>query len=236
MGGFFLMSTLAKVQEYLRNNPGSRIPDATKAVGYKGPPVKIKGGNLTGGRKRIRLGLRQNTGDEKRQANLRLRTPQTKEEQNQRRRQNYKRSSLRKQGVPAVIDHRIPLDRLGETVEGKTPEEAKQRIEELEQVYGPLGDRPQNRVIRGAASNERKRQQEAEVQRRLGEMEQEQPSSEESRAKIQTLTGEQVRDLVGFNQNVQSAVSFGIKTAGGIIRFGQALGSAVAAMAGMEGR
>jgi hypothetical protein len=230
------MSTLAKVQEYLRNTPGSRIPDATKAVGYNGPPVKIKDGNLSGGRKRVRLGLRQNTGDEKRQANLRLRPPQTKEEQNQRRRQNYKRSSLRKQGVPAVIDHRIPLDRLGESVEGKSPEEAKQRIEELEQAYGPLGDRPQNRVIRGAASNERKRQQEAEVQRKLGEMEEAQPSSPESLAKSKTLSAQEVRDLVGFNQNIQSAVTFGLNVANGAVRFGQAVGSVVSALAATESR
>lgn len=236
MGGFLFMTTLAKVQEYLRNTPGSNIPQATKAVGYEGPPVKIKEGNLSGRRERVRLGLRQNTGDEKRQANLRLRQPQTKEEQNQRRRQNYKRSSLRKQGIPAVVDHRIPLDRLGETVEGKTPEEAKQRIEELEKSYGPLGDRPQNRVIRGAASNERKRQQETEIQRRLGEMEQSQPSSEESRSKIQTLTGQQVRDLVGFNQNVQSAVTFGIRGIGAAIRFGQTVGSVVTALSSMDGR
>ena len=228
------MSTLAKVQEYLRNTPGSRIPDAVKAVDYKGPPVKIKEGNLNEGREKIRLGLRQNTGDEKRQANLRLRKPQTKEEQNQRRRQNYKRSSLRRQGVPAVIDHRIPLDRLGETVEGKSPEEAEKRIEELEEVYGPLGDRPQNRVIRGAASNERKRQQEAEVQRRLGEMEQQQPSSPESLAKSQQLTAEEVRELVGFNENVQTGLKLGLQIANGAIRLGKTVLTAGAVIAGMK--
>ena len=228
------MSTLAKVQEYLRNTPGSRIPDAVKAVDYKGPPVKIKDGNLNEGREKIRLGLRQNTGDEKRQANLRLRKPQTKEEQNQRRRQNYKRSSLRKQGVPAVIDHRIPLDRLGETVEGKTPEEAEERIKELEKVYGPLGDRPQNRVIRGAASNEKKRQQEAEVQRRLGEMEQEQSSSPESLAKSQQLTAEEVRDLVGFNESMATTVKLGLQVANGAIRLGKTVLTAGAIMAGMK--
>jgi len=228
------MSTLAKVQEYLRKTPGSRIPDAVKAVDYKGPPVKIKDGNLNEGREKIRLGLRQNTGDEKRQANLRLRKPQTKEEQNQRRRQNYKRSSLRKQGVPAVIDHRIPLDRLGETVEGKTPEEAKKRIEELEEVYGPLGDRPQNRVIRGAASNERKRQQEAEVQRRLGEMEQEQPSSPESLAKSKRLTAEEVRDLVGFNESLYAGAKLGMQIVNGGIRLGKGILGVSAAMAGMK--
>ena len=228
------MSTLAKVQEYLRNTPGSRIPDAVKAVDYKGPPVKIKEGNLNEGREKIRLGLRQNTGDEKRQANLRLRKPQTKEEQNQRRRQNYKRSSLRRQGVPAVIDHRISLDRLGETVEGKSPEEAEKRIEELEEVYGPLGDRPQNRVIRGAASNERKRQQEAEVQRRLGEMEQQQPSSPESLAKSQQLTAEEVRELVGFNENVQTGLKLGLQIANGAIRLGKTVLTAGAVIAGMK--
>lgn len=228
------MSTLAKVQEYLRKTPGSRIPDAVKAVDYKGPPVKIKDGNLNEGRDRIRLGLRQNTGDEKRQANLRLRKPQTKEEQNQRRRQNYKRSGLRRQGIPAVIDHRIPLDRLGETVEGKTPEEAEKRIEELEEVYGPLGDRPQNRVIRGAASNERKRQQEAEVQRRLGEMEQEQPSSPESLAKSKQLTAEEVRDLVGFSESMHTGLKLGMQIVNGGLRLTKAVIGVGTAMAGMK--
>ena len=228
------MSTLAKVQEYLRKTPGSRIPDAVKAVDYKGPPVKIKDGNLNEGRDRIRLGLRQNTGDEKRQANLRLRQPQTKEEQNQRRRQNYKRSGLRRQGIPAVIDHRIPLDRLGETVEGKTPEEAEKRIEELEEVYGPLGDRPQNRVIRGAASNERKRQQEAEVQRRLGEMEQEQPSSPESLAKSKQLTAEEVRDLVGFSESMHTGLKLGMQIVNGGLRLTKAVIGVGTAMAGMK--
>ena len=228
------MSTLAKVQEYLRKTPGSRIPDAVKAVDYKGPPVKIKDGNLNEGRDRIRLGLRQNTGDEKRQANLRLRKPQTKEEQNQRRRQNYKRSGLRRQGIPAVIDHRIPLDRLGETVEGKTPEEAEKRIEELEEVYGPLGDRPQNRVIRGAASNEKKRQQEAEVQRRLGEMEQEQPSSPESLAKSKQLTAEEVRDLVGFSESMHTGLKLGMQIVNGGLRLTKAVIGVGTAMAGMK--
>ena len=228
------MSTLAKVQEYLRKTPGSRIPDAVKAVDYKGPPVKIKDGNLNKGREKIRLGLRQNTGDEKRQANLQLRKPQTKEEENQRRRQNYKRSSLRRQGVPAVIDHRIPLDRLGETVEGKPPEEAEKRIEELEEVYGPLGDRPQNRVIRGAASNERKRQQEAEVQRRLGEMEEEQPSSPESLAKSKQLTAEEVRDLVGFNESLYTGAKLGMQIVNGSLRLTRAVIGVGAAMAGMK--
>ena len=228
------MPTRAAVQEHLRTNPGSRIPDAVKAVDYKGPSVKIKEGNLTNDRGSIRLGVRQNTGDEKRQENLRLRKPQTKEEQNQRRRQNYKRSSLRKQGVPAVIDHRIPLDRLGETVEGKTPEEAEKRIKELEEVYGPLGDRPQNRVIRGAASNEKKRQQEAEVQRRLGEMEQKQPSSPESLAKSKRLTAEEVRDLVGFNQSLYTGAKLGMQIVNGGIRLGKAILGVSAAMAGMK--
>jgi len=228
------MPTRAAVQEHLRTTPGSRIPDAVKAVDYKGPPVKIKEGNLINDRGSIRLGVRQNTGDEKRQENLRLRKPQTKEEQNQRRRQNYKRSSLRKQGVPAVIDHRIPLDRLGETVEGKSPEEAEKRIEELEKVYGPLGDRPQNRVIRGAASNEKKRQQEAEVQRRLGEMEQEQPSSPESLAKSKRLTAEEVRDLVGFNESLYAGAKLGMQIVNGGIRLGKAILGVSAAMSGMK--
>ena len=136
--------------------------------------------------------------------------------------------------MPVVIDHRIPLDRLGETVEGKTPEEAEKRIEELEKVYGPLGDRPQNTVLRGAASNEKKRQQEAEVQRRLGEMEEEQPSSPESLAKSQQLTAEEVRELVGFNESLYTGAKLGMQILNGGIRLTKAVIGVGAAMAGMK--
>ena len=101
------MSTPAKVAEWLRNNDGN-LTDAYKATGYTGPPLKVKEGSLSGDRSKIRLSPRGDNGDTSRRQALQLNPPQTKEEQNRNRRQNYKRSSLRKQGKNVVIDHKIP--------------------------------------------------------------------------------------------------------------------------------
>ena len=184
--------TARDVTKWLKNNPTvnnkpTRIPDGVRATGYKGPPLKTKEGNLEGNRGKLRLAKRGENGDHKRKVNGNLRKPINAEERNRNRRQNYKRSSLNKQGRGRfVVDHKIPLDRLGETVEGKTKKQADQRIKELEQVYGPLGDRPGNRQIISKEANEQKRQDEAAVQKRLGEMEAEEPSSETSRNKFET--------------------------------------------------
>ena len=56
------MSTPAKVQEWLRNNNGN-LSDAYKAVKYEGPPLKIKEGNLSNKRAKIRLSFRGENGD-----------------------------------------------------------------------------------------------------------------------------------------------------------------------------
>jgi hypothetical protein len=227
---------LEQARRLKQQNPNLKPQDIIQEIGQPSDDKRLesKGHGKIGYKGKAARRAAKSSYEQKRQKNLRLRQPQTKEEENQRRRQNYKRSGLRRQGVPAVIDHRIPLDRLGETVEGKTPEEAKQRIEELEEVYGPLGDRPQNRVIRGEASNEKKRQQEAEVQRRLGEMEKEEPSSPESLAKSQQLTAEEVRELVGFNESLYTGAKLGMQILNGGIRLTKAVLSVGAAMAGMK--
>ena len=102
------MTTPAKVQEWLRTNDGN-LTDAYKAVGYEGPPLKLKAGNLSSKRSKIRVSPRGENGDSKRAANNKLRPPQTKEEQNRNRRQDYKARSLRKQGKNVHIDHTVEL-------------------------------------------------------------------------------------------------------------------------------
>ena len=92
------------------------------------------------------------------------------EEQNRNRRQNYKRSSLRKQGKNVVIDHKQELKLLAQTVEGMSPEQAKQHIKRLERSYGPLGNRPGNRKLVGAKFNELKRQGSEALQQHLGRL------------------------------------------------------------------
>lgn len=163
------MSTPAKVAEWLRNNDGN-LTDAYRATGYNGPPLKVKEGSLSGDRSKIRLSPRGDNGDSSRRQALQLNPPQTKEEQNRNRRQNYKRSSLRKQGKNVVIDHKHDLNLLYQTVEGMSPEQAKRHVKRLEQSYGPLGNRPDNRKIVGARFNELKNQDSKALQRHLSRL------------------------------------------------------------------
>lgn len=167
------MTTPAKVQEWLRNNEGN-LTDAYKAVNYSGPPLKIKGGNLTNNRSKIRLSQRGENGDSTRKAATKIRPPQGREEQNRNRRQNYRRASIRKKGGSVVIDHKIDLNLLYNTV--KDLLDPTREIERLEQSYGPLGDRPDNRQIISAKTNEIKNQQTRAVQSKLGKMESRKPS------------------------------------------------------------
>jgi hypothetical protein len=163
------MSTPEKVGKWLRSNKG-RLPDAYEAVGYKGDPLKIKEGNLTNNRDKIRVAKRGTNGDHSRRAAEQLNPPQNKQERNQNRRQNYKRSSLRKAGKNVVIDHKHELKLLGQTVDGMTPQQAKAEIKRLEQSYGPLGNRPGNRQIVGARFNELKRQGSEQLQQHLARL------------------------------------------------------------------
>lgn len=136
---------------------------------WEGKPWHIKS-NGKGGISRTTLKARQKgkaKANAKRNRNENLSPPIDADERNQNRRQNYRRSSLRKQGKDVVIDHKVDLKLLGETVEGMSPEDAKAHVKKLEKSYGPLGNRPGNRQIIGAKANELKRQQSAAVQDKL---------------------------------------------------------------------
>ena len=59
------------VQKYLRENPGSSLTDAYTATGYKGPPLKIKEGNLNDGKSlKLRLSERGDAGDSNRRQSM----------------------------------------------------------------------------------------------------------------------------------------------------------------------
>jgi 5-methylcytosine-specific restriction endonuclease McrA len=210
--------TARQVTDWLKKNPtvkqgraSSRpttLTDGYKATGYKGPPLKVKAGNLTNKRGDLRLAKRGENGDHKRSKNLKLRQPQTPQERTANRKQEKRRAELNKRDGKGswVIDHRIPLDRLGETVEGKSPEEAQRTIENLEKVYGPVGDRNGNREVITATDNEEKRQQEKAVQRRLGEMEEKRPSSPESLAKFSSPSVRYAMEAAGKVGTVAAGV------------------------------
>ena len=168
----------AKARAYVAKEGRKTPTEIYKAIGQPPTGYRLKAdgrGSVTTESTTNRRG-RKTRAESKRQEALRLRPPQTKEEENLRRRQNYKRTSIRQKGGSVVIDHKIDLSLLQSTVEGLPPEQAKARIEQLEKSYGPLGDRPQNRQIIGEYTNELKRQQTKAVQSKLRSMEARQPS------------------------------------------------------------
>ena len=168
----------AKARAYVAKEGRKTPTEIYKAIGQPPTGYRLKAdgkGSVTTESTTNRRG-RKTRAESKRQEALRLRPPQTKEEENLRRRQNYKRTSIRQKGGSVVIDHKIDLSLLQSTVEGLPPEQAKARIEQLEKSYGPLGDRPQNRQIIGEYTNELKRQQTKAVQSKLQSMEAKRPS------------------------------------------------------------
>ena len=94
---------LQEVSNYLRNNPGSRIPDAVKATGYKGPPLKIKDGNLTDKRPKVRVAKRGENGDGARRQNIKKSTrPLTPEEKKSNGKQNRQKRKINKSGIKII--------------------------------------------------------------------------------------------------------------------------------------
>lgn len=165
------MPDKAAVQQWLRRNPESNLINAYKAVGYEGPPLKIKVGNLTNNRDKIRLARRGENGDTNRKKAQKLRQPINKTEKSINRLQNTLRTSYRKAGINVVIDHIIDLDLLRTTLEGLDEKEAQALIERLEVSYGPLGDRPQNRRIIDDATNGKKNSERKALQKHLEKLE-----------------------------------------------------------------
>ena len=169
---------LSKAREYISNEGRKTPTEIYEAIGRPPSGYRLKAdgkGSVKTERTANRRG-RKVRAESKRQEAIKLRPPQTKEEENLRRRQNYKRTSIRQKGGSVVIDHKIDLSLLQSTVEGLPPEQATDVIEQLEKSYGPLGDRPQNRQIIGERTNELKRQQTKAVQTKLKQMETRQPS------------------------------------------------------------
>lgn len=154
--------TLKDLNKYLKNNLDASVAEAKKAVNYKGEPVKPKAGNTTNNRAKLRMGKRGTNGDHERKKLLKVRPPQSKEEVNRNRRQNYKRLQLNKEHGKGkfVIDHIYSLNKLGQELWGVGERLVGKTIDRIEAVHGPVGDRPQNRRIISSGQNEQYRQAE----------------------------------------------------------------------------
>lgn len=154
--------TLQDLNKYLKANQNASIAEAKKAVNYRGPAVKPKAGNTTTNRQNLRMGLRGGNGDGERRRLLQERPPQNRQEQNQNRRQRYMRDKLNKLHGKGkfVIDHKYSLNKLGQQLWGLGEKLKVRRINRIEAVEGPVGNRPQNRRIISAARNEQLRQAE----------------------------------------------------------------------------
>jgi hypothetical protein len=197
----------SKARAYVRQTGRKPPTEIYESIGSPPSGYRLKAdgkGNVTTEAIDVRK-RRQTKAETKRKEALNLRRAQTKQEQNQVRRQNYARTAIRKRGGSVVIDHVIDLSLLADTVRGMTPEEVKRHIEKLEKVYGPLGDRPQNRRIIGEYTNEIKRQQSKSVQKALKQMETKSPSkslklTKPNKPKLQIVNGSvQLSFFEGFD-------------------------------------
>lgn len=195
-------TALQEVSNYLKNNPGSRIPDAVKATGYKGPPLKIKEGNLTNNRSKVRVAVRGKNGDLARRANLKRSTrPLTDDEKKSNSNQNARKRRLNKQGGTQTIGHRRRVKLTGEQLADLEKRQGTEAMENSRQVlddaYGGIGDSPGNREIQDSAENNQEDRDWNNVQERLGEMERTNPSPDNHPLLIQN-TAIQVRNILLF--------------------------------------
>jgi hypothetical protein len=204
----------AKARLYVKQNGRKTPAEIYKAIGRPPDGYRLKAdgkGSVTTETIASRKG-RKNRAESKRQTAIKLRPPQTKEEANRNRRQEYARRKINltsKQGQ-VVIDHKIDLSLLHSTVEGQTPQQAQQTIQRLEQSYGPLGNRPDNRQIIGARTNEIKRQQTKAVQSKLQQMESRNPSRK-GKSKFKQVRGAIRYGLEGLTGGYTGANSMPVR-------------------------
>ena len=107
--------------------------------------------------------------DARRKENLLIRTPISKAERSENRRQENQRRDLNKvhgRGSHA-IDHKYSLNKLAKKVNGLGPRLKKIVIADIEKEHGPVGDRPGNREIVTAQENERRRQNDVKPFKKL---------------------------------------------------------------------
>ena len=107
--------------------------------------------------------------DARRKENLLIRTPVSKAERSENRRQEKQRRELNKvhgKGSHA-IDHKYSLNKLAKKVNGLGPRLRNLVIADIEKEHGPVGNRPGNREIVTAQENERRRQNDVKPFRKL---------------------------------------------------------------------
>jgi len=195
-------TVLQEISNYLRKNPGSRIPDAVNATGYKGPPVKIKEGNLTDGRSKVRVAVRGDNGDSARKRNIKNSTrPLTEEEKRQNRNQNARKRRANKSGANLDIGHKRRVQLTGQQLQDvserlgtEAGEDARDR---LDKAYGGIGDTPGNRELQDSGENRQEDRDWDQVQDHLGGMEKARPSLDNHPQLIQR-TATQVRNVIFF--------------------------------------
>lgn len=124
------MATANDVAYWLKKNPGKGLAEGYKAVGYTGPPLKVKEGNLSTNLQNLRLAVRGDNGATRRNEAMRISTPSGANTT----RTNQKVSAINKKGKEA--DHINPISRTGEALRSMSPERALQYLGRLGQQVG----------------------------------------------------------------------------------------------------
>jgi len=232
-------SYLKKAQDLKIKNPKITPQEIIKQIGQppEGKRLESKGKGKVGykswdARRSARKGYNKG-----RSENIKASTGSlTKEQRAQNRAQEAEAAKQREAGQDVEILHKQRVGLTGPQLRRLPKSEQIAARRKLNKAYGGIGDKPENREIGSATENRQEDKDWEKVQGKLGEMEQAKPSLPNHPDLSQTLSPQEVRDLVGFNQNIQSAVTFGLNVANGAVRFGQAVGSVVSALAATEGR
>tara|TARA_R100001594_G_C3982556_1_gene250462 strand:- start:48 stop:902 length:855 start_codon:yes stop_codon:yes gene_type:complete len=199
-------SVAQKVTEWLKNNPknpdGSRTSqhDAKRALKLGNDiKLKIRKGNLTTNRENLRLSQKGKSLDAEivRKKRIKKSTPKLTEDDKKRKRAlkrqvtlgNIEAGLTKDSSKKRALDHKVDSDLTGKQIEdieaavkaGKITQ--KQADEFLEKIYRKrLGDHPDNLQdipAYGPGSNEEKRQVTRDLQKKLGQMEKDNPSVNE---------------------------------------------------------
>jgi hypothetical protein len=146
----WLINNPVKYDKRGRSKP-TGVPDAARALGYTGPPLKIREGNLTNGRESLRISLK---GKSSRSNYFRaLAQARTTPDKAERAAAYSKIKDLNKQGL--VADHRLTNSALAngeEFVRATRGEKGVQQMRDLYKKVGGYGHSPEN--IQGLTKEE----------------------------------------------------------------------------------
>jgi len=231
-------SYLEKAQALKNKNPNLTPQDIIKEIGQppKGKRLESKGKGKVGYKSWDARRAARKSYNKERTVNRQVSTGSlTKEERAYKRSLEEEAAQRRAAGEDVEILHEQRVGLTGPQLRRLPKSEQIAARRKLKEAYGgALGDKSENISIGSGAENRQEEVDWQNVQRKLGEMEQDQPSLPNHPNLSKTLSAEEVRDLVGFNESLYTGAKLGMQIVNGGIRLTRAVIGVGAAMAGMK--